>query len=184
MKSVICHEVGDRKGRMWLFVASRYAWRSLCSVMAENHQLHGGILAGEVLLCLCNNRYSLLPWSLAQEGEQRRSRPLGNRASSQSSSSPRACVTFTHITVKSRSPAEHGRGDYLLMYWALSPCITLPCSAAASAMKHWDTTDLCPSLCGPREDVSAPRRDLREGQWCWRRRRQTHELSGIMLRFL
>ena len=38
---------------MWLSVAYRYVWRSLCSVMAENHQLQGDILAGEVLLRLC-----------------------------------------------------------------------------------------------------------------------------------
>ena len=49
----ICREVGDRKGRMWYSVASRYEWKSLYSVMIENHQLHGDILAGEILLCLC-----------------------------------------------------------------------------------------------------------------------------------
>ena len=50
---------------MLLSVAYKYAWRSLCSVMAENHQLHGDILAGEVCLCLCATTGTvsyLYPW--------------------------------------------------------------------------------------------------------------------------
>lgn len=59
----ICYEVWDRKRRMWLSIAYKYAWRSLCSVMAENHQLHGDILIGEVCLCLCVQSLTFIPGS-------------------------------------------------------------------------------------------------------------------------
>lgn len=56
----------------------RCMWRILCSVMAENHQLHGHVLASKILLCLhaatCTASY-IDPW-LWREGKEEE-RPPG-----------------------------------------------------------------------------------------------------------
>lgn len=60
---------------MWFSIV--YMWRILCSVMAENHQLHGHVLASKVLLCLhaatCTASY-IDPW-LWREGKEEESPP-------------------------------------------------------------------------------------------------------------
>lgn len=55
------------------------------------------------------------------------------------------------------------------------------CSLSSEALGHHRTVAV-PVHTKGRWSVSAPRRDPREGQWSWRSRRQTHQLSEITLR--
>lgn len=58
---------------MWRSVAYKDVWRNLCSATAENHQLHGDILAGEVLLYLCATTSTasyLDPWLRSESNRE------------------------------------------------------------------------------------------------------------------
>lgn len=49
----LCHgKSGTERGRTQLSITSRYVSGSLCSVMAVNHEVHRGTIAGEIFLRL------------------------------------------------------------------------------------------------------------------------------------